>query len=291
MQEFELHSPKTLTEAYDFLEKSGGRVIAGGTDVIPQMSDGRFQSKLLIDISYLSELNFIDQEGDVIQIGGLTTYSSMINSALLQSSAPLLVEAARTIGSIQTQNRGTIGGNIGNASPAGDILPPLLALDAVVTLTNREGERQVPLSKFLLGPGKTDLLPGEIIHHISFKGLGPEIRSTFIKLGNRQGMAISVVNAAIVLKTDRSENVEDIRISLGAVAPTPIRCPKAEALLRGKKIAPTRIEEAAAMAAEECSPISDVRATADYRRHAAGVLVRRGLTQCLNPAASEGSQS
>jgi CO/xanthine dehydrogenase FAD-binding subunit len=252
------------------------------------MSSGRFNSKLLIDISYLSELSYIQQEDDVIHIGGLTTYSSVINSALLQTSAPLLVQAARTIGSIQTQNQGTIGGNIGNASPAGDILPPLMVLDATVTLTNREGERQVPLTDFLLGPGKTALLPGEIIHHISFKGLKPETKSTFIKLGNRQGMAISVVNAAIVLKIDRSDQVQNIRISLGAVAPTPIRCPNAEAVLLGKKIPPALIKEAAATAAKECSPISDVRATVDYRRHAVQVLVRRGLQQCFSSVSDEG---
>jgi CO/xanthine dehydrogenase FAD-binding subunit len=165
----------------------------------------------------------------------------------------------------------------------------LLVLDAMVTLTNREGERRLSLSKFLLGPGKTALLPGEIIHHVSFKDLEPGTKSTFKKLGNRQGMAISVVNAAIVLKIDRSENVEDIRISLGAVAPTPIRCPKAEAVLLGEKITFDLIEETAAMAAKECFPISDVRATADYRQHAAEVLVRRGLQQCISSKSGEGS--
>jgi len=289
MQEFDFYSPKTLTEAYDFLEKKGGKVIAGGTDVIPQMSNGRFQTNLLIDISYLSELSYIKQEDDLIQIGGLTNYSLMINSALLQTSAPLLVEAAASVGAIQTQNRGTLGGNIGNASPAGDMLPPLLVLDAVVTLTNRMGERQVPLSEFLLGPGKTALSPGEIIHHISFKKLDPETRSTFIKSGNRKGMAISVVNTAFLIVIDSSESVEDIRISLGAVAPTPIRCPKAEAVLIGKKITQALLEETAAMAATECSPITDIRASADYRRHAAEVLVQRGLQQCLSSEISEGN--
>lgn len=281
MQEYEFHSPKTLIEAYDFLE-NGGKVIAGGTDVIPQMSNGRFQTDQLIDISYLSELSFIKKEDNDIHIGGLTNYSMMINSAILQTSAPLLVKAAATVGSIQTQNRGTLAGNIGNASPAGDTLPPLLALDAVVILTNREGQRQVTLEEFLRGPGMTALLPGEIIHHISFQGLAPQTRSTFIKLGSRQGMAISVVNAAVLLRVDRSEVVEDIRISLGAVAPTPIRCPKAEALLLGKKLTQALLEESAAVAAAECSPISDIRATAEYRRHAAEVLVKRGLKQCFH---------
>ncbi|MEN8241725.1 MAG: xanthine dehydrogenase family protein subunit M [Chloroflexota bacterium] len=289
MQEFELHSPKTLTEAYDFLEKKGGKIIAGGTDVIPQLANGRFRTELLVDISYLSELSYIKQEGELIHIGGLTNYSLMINSTLLQTSAPLLVEAAASVGAVQTQNRGTLAGNLGNASPAGDMLPPLLALDAVVTLTNRNGERQVPLAEFLLGPGKTALSQGEIIHHVSFNTLDPETRSTFIKAGNRKGMAISVVNTAVLLLIDSSESVKDIRISLGAVAPTPIRCPKAEAVLLGKKITQDLLEESAAVAAAECSPISDLRASADYRRHAAEVLVKRGIQQCLNSETGEGS--
>jgi CO/xanthine dehydrogenase FAD-binding subunit len=282
MQEFEFHSPKSLNEVYDFLEKKGGKLIAGGTDVIPQMANGRFQAAMLIDLSSLEELSFIKKEDDVIHIGALTKYSSLINSDLLQATAPVLVEAARTVGAVQTQNRGTIAGNIGNASPAGDLLPPLLVLNAVVTLTNREGVRQVPLSKFLLGPGKTDLSQGEIIYQISFKKPDPETRSSFIKFGNRQAMAISVVSTAVLLKVDLSEKVEDIRIALGAVAPTPIRCRRAENVLRGKKMTAALIEETAALAAEESSPISDVRASANFRRHAAQVLVQRGLHNCLS---------
>ena len=170
----------------------------------------------------------------------------------------------------------------GNASPAGDLLPPLLVLDAVLTLTSREGVRQVPLSKFLLGPGKTDLSKGEIIYEISFKKPDPETRSSFIKFGNRQGMAISVVNTAVLLKVDPTEKVEDIRIALGAVAPTPIRCRRAENVLLGKKVTAALIEKTAAAAAEESSPISDVRASADFRRHAAKVLVQRCLRNCLS---------
>lgn len=282
MKEFQFYSPKTLEEAFDLLENKGGKLIAGGTDVIPQMADGRFQTDLLVDISYLDELNFIKQKGNSIQIGGLTSYSSLLNSEVLDSVAPLLVEAAATVGAVQTQNRGTIAGNIGNASPAGDLLPPLLALDAVVKLSNQGGERQVPLSEFLLGPGKTDLSQGEIIHHISFEILDAGTRSTFIKLGNRRGMAISVVNTAVVLKINHEENVEDVRIALGAVAPTPIRCPEAETLLLGKKATSTLLEEVAETAADESSPISDIRGSAEYRKHASRVLVHRGLLKCLS---------
>lgn len=281
MKDVEVFSPKTLDEALDVIKTVEGRVIAGGTDVIPQMSDGRFVADSLIDISYLEDLRFIKKEGATIRIGALTTYSSIMQSDLLQTAAPLLVDAAATVGAVQTQNKGTLGGNIGNASPAGDLLPPLLSLNAEITLISQGNERQITLSDFLLGPGKTALSQGEIIHSISFKELSPQSRSTFIKLGNRRGMAISVVSTAVILRLTNKGKVEDLRISLGSVAPTPIRCTQAEAILLGFEPTPSLLEKAAATAADESAPISDIRASADYRRHAVQVLVQRALNNCL----------
>lgn len=281
MKDVEVFSPKTLDEALGIIKTVQGSVIAGGTDVIPQMGDGRFVADNLIDISYLEDMRFIRKEADTLTIGALTTYSSIIQSDLLQTSAPLLVEAAATVGAVQTQNKGTLGGNIGNASPAGDLLPPLLSLDSEITLISQGNQRQIQLSDFLQGPGKTALSQDEIIHSISFKELPPQSRSTFIKLGNRRGMAISVVNTAVILRLNNEGIVEDVRISLGSVAPTPIRCNQAEAILLGFKPSPSLLEEAAVVAANQSSPISDVRASADYRQHAARVLVQRALNKCL----------
>lgn len=278
MQEFNFESPPTLAEVCRRLSDAGGRLIAGGTDVIPQMQAGRFQADRLIDLSRVTELSYIEpKNGSTIEIGGLTNYMRLINSPLLQAEAPLLVQAAELVGAVQTRYRGTLGGNIANASPAGDTLPPLLALNAAVTLVSAAGERTLPLVDLLQGPGKTALARNEVIHHISFDRLPANAKSIFLKLGNRRGMAIAVVSVAVLLQLDQARRVEEVRIALGAVAPTPIRCPRAEAVLKGQPLTEALIEATAASATHECAPIDDVRASAGYRRQMVKVLVRRGL--------------
>jgi CO/xanthine dehydrogenase FAD-binding subunit len=222
-------------------------------------------------------LSYIEPKNGSIQIGGLTNYMKLINSPLLQAEAPLLVQAAELVGAVQTRYRGTLGGNIANASPAGDTLPPLLALNATVTLISATGERTLPLADLLQGPGKTALASNEVIHHISFDRLPANAKSIFLKLGNRQGMAIAVVSVALLLQVDRNNRVEEARIALGAVAPTPIRCPQAEAVLKGQPLTDILIEAAAESVHHGCAPIDDVRASAGYRRQMVKVLVRRGL--------------
>jgi CO/xanthine dehydrogenase FAD-binding subunit len=277
MPEFSFESPQTLVEACQMLTAAEGKLIAGGTDVIPQMRDGRFQPDRLIDLSRLPNLSYVDQHNDTITIGALTNYTTMLNSRQLQTEAPLLVAASGLVGGIQTQNRGTLGGNIANASPAGDTHPPLLALDAEVTLTGTGGDRTVPLADLLQGPGQTAISASEIIRHVSFKRLADGMDSTFMRLGNRGGMVISVVSVAVVLRLGPGSEVKDVRIALGAVAPTAIRCHQAESILLGQKLTATLVDEAAGSASRECSPIDDVRGTADYRRHGVKILVRRGL--------------
>jgi CO/xanthine dehydrogenase FAD-binding subunit len=266
-----------LAEVCRRLTDAGGRLIAGGTDVIPQMQAGRLQADRLIDLSRVTELSYIEPKNGSIHIGGLTNYMKLINSPLLQAEAPLLVQAAELVGAVQTRYRGTLGGNIANASPAGDTLPPLLALDAAVTLVSVAGERTLPLADLLQGPGKTAVALNEVIHHVSFDRLPANATSIFLKLGNRRGMAIAVVNVALLLQLDQAKRVEEVRIALGAVAPTPIRCPQAEAVLTGQPLTETLIDAAAASAAHECAPIDDVRASAGYRRQMVKVLVCRGL--------------
>jgi CO/xanthine dehydrogenase FAD-binding subunit len=279
MTALEFKSPGTLQEACRLLAKPGSRPIAGGTDVIPQMRDGRFQAAALVDLSRVGGLDAVEHTNGDITIGSLTTYTTMLNSPLLQAHAPFLSQVSGIVGGVQTQNRGTLGGNIANASPAGDTLPVLLALDAIVDLVSDAGERSLPLAGFLLGPGQTALRPGEIVRQVRFAPLPPEARSLFLRLGNRRGMLISVVSAALVLRVDDSELVHDCRIALGAVAPTAIRCREAETILLGRRVDAGLIDEAAAAAAAACRPIDDVRASAAYRRHGVRVMVRRGLRQ------------
>ncbi|HJO33240.1 MAG TPA: xanthine dehydrogenase family protein subunit M [Anaerolineales bacterium] len=277
MQGFTFDSPQTLEEACQMLAETGGKLVAGGTDVIPQMRDGRFQTGRLIDLSRLDNLSYVEQHNGTIAIGALTNYTTLMHSPLLQTGASVLVEAAGLVGGIQTRNRGTVGGNIANASPAGDMHPPLLTLKAEVTLVSTDGERAIPLARLLQGPGETAVAPNEVIRQISFGGLPAAAKSTFLRLGNRRGMAVSVVSVAVVLQLGLENMVEDVRVALGAVAPTAIRCHKTESLLMRRQLTDSVIEEAANTAVQECSPIDDVRGSANYRRHGVKVLVRRGL--------------
>lgn len=287
MTPFDFVSPRTLTEACHALAVAGRRPIAGGTDVIPQWRAGRFQVETVVDLSHVPGLSGVALRDSEIAIGALSTYTELHATPVLRAHAPLLAEVSAMIGGVQTQNRGTIGGNIANASPAGDTLPPLLVLDAQVDLISATGERSLALSDFLRGPGQTALATHEIICRIRFAPLPRGARSLFLRLGNRQGMVISVVSAAFVLQLDGHGRVEDARIALGAVAPTAIRCAEAEALLRGRRLDGDLIARAADAAVAAARPISDVRASAAYRRHGVGVLVRRGLTQLSAPGGDE----
>ena len=279
MTAFDFKSPDSLAEACRLLAVTGSRPIAGGTDIIPQLRDGRFQAATLVDLGHVRGLSTVERVNGEIAIGSLTTYTTMLNAPLLQAHAPFLAQVSGVVGGVQTQNRGTLGGNVANASPAGDTLPVLLALDAAVDLISEAGERSLPLADFLRGPGQTALRPGEIIRRVRFAPLPQGAGSLFLRLGNRRGMLISVVSAALVLQVADGGVVRDCRIALGAVAPTAIRCREAEAILLGRRVDTALIEEAAALAAATCRPIDDVRASAAYRRHGVRVLVRRGLWQ------------
>lgn len=279
MQSLEFKSPGSIQEACRLLDATGSRPIAGGTDVIPQMRDGRFQAGTLVDISRIPDLSYVKQINGEIAIGSTTTHTMIVDSPLIQARARFLAEVSGIVGGVQTQNRGTLGGNIANASPAGDTLPVLLALDATLDLVSQSGERPLALADFLRGPGRTAILSGEIIRQVRFAPLAQGAQSLFLRLGNRKGMLISVVSVALVLELDAAGRVRDCRIALGAVAPTPIRCREAEAILLGRPVDAGLIENAAAAAEAASRPIDDVRASAAYRRHIVRVLVRRGLKQ------------
>jgi len=284
MQEFNFVMPQTLNELMIALDETGGRLVAGGTDIIPRMRRGLFSAATLVDASRIDELRFIDEQEGRIRIGALVTHQEMVNSALLKSAAPSLVQAGETVGCIQTRNRGTLGGNIANASPAADTIPPLLTLNAEVRLVHRHGERLIPLAEFLVSPGRTDLAPGELIHSVIFERLLGAWGASYLKLGKRNGMAISVVNAAVVLVLDSAGSIQDARLALGSVAPTVVRSSSAEEMLIGQEPTPKILNQAAEASAEDISPISDVRSTKEYRLHSAVVLARRVLTEAVAQA-------
>lgn len=285
MQDFEYVRPESLRKLLETLDETGGRLVAGGTDVIPRMRRDLFPASVLVDMSRVDELGFIQEEMDQITIGARTTHQELVKSRLLQDANPALVSAAASVGCVQTRNRGTLGGNLANASPAADTIPPLLVFNASLRLMRKDGERRMPLQEFLVGPGKTNLVSGEIIYSVTFPRLPGVWGAAFQKFGKRNGMAISVVSvAAVVVLDPLSLEVTDARVALGSVAPTVVRSPKAEQILIGRKAGVESIQEAARAVVGDISPISDIRSTAEYRRHAARILTIRALEQALKQA-------
>ena len=280
MTEWNVLLPASMPELLHLIQQPNHKLIAGGTDLLPKLRrNSAAEAPALIDLSRFAALRFIRQNGKTIEIGALTTHNDLAQSDLLRTVTPALAEAAARIGSEQTRARGTLGGNIANASPAADTLPPLLCLNAQVILTSLEGSRALSLQDLLAGPGKTHQRPDEMISSVRFSLPKLPYAFKFDKLGRRTGMAIAVVSAAALLEYDASGLIHGARIALGSVAPTAVRCPHAEATLVGQVPSKQAFQKAALAVQEDISPISDLRATADYRRHAASVLLERVLQQ------------
>ncbi len=258
------------------------RVIAGGTDLLLEIERGQRKGiETLVDISRVPGLDTIrlDQQG-WIHLGPLVTHNHCAASRLLQDAAYPLVRAAWEVGSPQIRNRGTIAGNLITASPANDTITPLMALGARLTLKSATGERAIALDQFYRGVRQVDLRPDEILTDISFPILQPNQRGAFIKFALRRAQAISLVNAAVILTIDGG-GIERAAITLGAVAPTIIHAVAAEVYLRGKVPEEGIIQEAAHLAMEAARPISDIRASALYRRRMIAVVVKRALKSII----------
>ena len=280
-QEFEFYRPQTLKEMSRIISEGTCRVIAGGTDLIPQLRKDIVSTPVLVDISRLADLRFIEEQNGWIRIGALSTQSELETSQLLQSCAPLLSTAAGSIGCPQTRNRATLGGNLANASPAADTIPPLLVLDAEVILLSSKGERNIPLDKFLLGPSKIACAPDEIIHSITFPVLPDSFGMSFRKLGKRKGMAIAIVSVAVALSVDKTGILNDVRIALGSVAPKAVRSPHVEEILINQVPNPDLLQQASEAVLNDIQPISDIRSSAVYRQHAAVHLLNQALQEAL----------
>ena len=289
MQDFDFRRPKTLSELTSVLAESNGRILAGGTDIIPKMRRAQFTASTLVDISKINELRFIREQKQRIHIGSLTTHQEIANSSLLAAVNPALVASALTVGCEQTRNRGTLGGNIANASPAADTIPPLLIFDTKVHLLAKSGERTIPLDEFLVGPGKTKLIPGELICGVSFQPLSGTWGVSFMKLGKRKGMAISVVSAAAAVVRGPDGRIKKSQLCLGSVAPKVVRSPKAEEKLIGQFPSPEILDQAAQSCLGDIAPINDIRSTSEYRSHSAVILARRVLKQSVSHATRRAS--
>lgn len=280
------YAPKTVEEALKYLDQANGqqiRPIAGGTDLMIQLREHMVHADGLLDVGEIAELKDIWLEKHQLHLGAAVTYTQLIESELIARYAYLLAEASRLIGAPQIQHMGTIGGNLANASPAGDTLPCLSVLNAEITLASLQGERQLPMTEFMLGVRRTALHSNELITKVSFAVLPANAGSAFVKLGLRRSQAISVVDAAAVLLVDDG-TILDARVALGSVAPTIVRSPAVERILMGKTPSDDLFERAAEAARQDVSPISDIRGSAAYRLHVTKPLVKEALTKALQRA-------
>jgi CO/xanthine dehydrogenase FAD-binding subunit len=269
-------SPRALAEAYAILEQGPVRPIAGGTDLMVALTGELGEPpERIVDLWRLEELRGIAIEGDTISLGALTTYTEIRRSAVCREHLPVQVEAAATIGAAQIQNRGTLGGNVVNASPAGDTLPVLLAADASFVLGSARGERVVPAGEFWPAYRRTALAPDELLLRIRIPLLsGRELR--FRKVGTRRAQSISKVVVALGWRgAEPSSLWSDVRLALGSVAATPIRAAQTEAALEGRPPTPETADGAVEVLAAELHPIDDVRSTAEYRRLVAARVLHR----------------
>jgi CO/xanthine dehydrogenase FAD-binding subunit len=270
--------PRTVQDAVRMLAGHEGTILAGATDFFPALGD-RQPTGTVIDISAIAEMQGIDTTADDIRIGGLTTWSELVASPLPRCF-DALKSAAKEIGGIQIQNRGTLAGNLCNASPAADGVPPLLALDADVELASAAGTRLVPLASFLVGNRKTLRRNDEILTRVVVKRTVDDAASVFLKLGARRYLVISVAMVAAVVRVDDKGRVGDARISVGSCSATAQRLRTLESALLGEPVCPGLGALATPEHLQPLSPIADVRATANYRRDAALTLVSRALEAC-----------
>jgi CO/xanthine dehydrogenase FAD-binding subunit len=271
--------PGTLDEAVQVLAAHGGQILSGGTDFFPALGDRPVTSPVL-DVSGIAEIKGITLDADSVRIGGLTTWSEVIATPLPRSF-DALKSAAREIGAIQIQNRGTVAGNLCNASPAADGVPPLLALDAEVELASAAGWRRVLLSDFIVGNRKTLRRADEILTAVIVPRTLDEARSAFLKLGARRYLVISIAMVAAVVKADRAGLVAEARIAVGSCSVKAQRLVALERALVGAPARPGVGTVAAMQHLSSLSPIDDVRATANYRNDAALTLVGRALEACV----------
>jgi aerobic carbon-monoxide dehydrogenase medium subunit len=282
----EYFEPKSISEALSVLAKHGAeaKVIAGGTDV---MVDIKFKEEpgSLVNIKKLPGLGAIKENGGSLRIGALATIRDLETNALVREKLPVLWEAAHQFASLQVRNTATIGGNICRASPSGETLAPLLVLEATGKCAFSDGEKSQPFTSFFQGPGKSVLGAKGLLTEIDVSYPAAGSKSVYLKHAVRGAMDIAMVGVAVLITPDPGKNnMQDVRIGLGAVAPTPIRAPKTEALLRGKPLTAALLKEAAALAASESSPISDQRSSGEYRRWIVEALTRRGLEQTWKAA-------
>src|SRR4030065_1577385 len=288
MISYEFLTTQKIEEALNYLDKfSKVHLLAGGTDFLvnlykesPRLPDFNY----LLDISSIPELKIINSINNFIEIGPLVTHSRLINEPLIKNKFPVLTEAACTIGSTQIRNRGTIGGNIANASPAADLLPPLIALRVEVELTSRKGKRVLPLEEFLAGPYKTKLQANELLTKIKIPLLGDHDYTNFQKIGRRKALSIARLSLALVTKIDKEGIFQDTRVAPGSATPYPQSLPVTEGAINGKSKASIDLEEIGKIISKEMVFITGERWSTPYKKPTIAVLIKRALKKIIEEA-------
>ena len=281
MIETEYLAPRNIDQLFEGIQGRTGQVrfIAGCTNVLPNLRARAISQRILVDLTGIEEIAHIREGNGVISIGALTTMTDLASSEIIQKESPILASAARQLGNPLTRNRATIGGNLADASPAADMAPPLLALEATINTASPEDKgREIPLDRFFLGPNKTVLDEDEIITRITIPKPKDPWKGSHIKFGLRNAMAISVASVALML--EMKENVcRKARVALGSLSPKPIRAYLVEKELEDREITDEVLERCTVTVNQEISPISDIRGSANYRRLVAAVLLKRAIRQ------------
>ncbi len=271
-----VHLPETIDELWNIWEHDPEAVVyAGGTDLLVMLRKGMVNPSSLICLERIGELKGIRAEGEEIVIGACTTHTTILMNSLIRKHVPVLAEAVKVLGSPPIRHMGTIGGNIVNASPAGDTLPPLYVLDARVEILSREQSRLVPIKEFILGPGQVDMRRHEIVGGVRLPASPQYAIHHFEKVGRRKALACSVAGMAAVLNISDAGIVERARIAWGSVGPTVVTSPAVDAALEGRPLSEATLKTAIPLVENAVSPISDIRASAQYRKTVSGNLLRR----------------
>jgi carbon-monoxide dehydrogenase medium subunit len=276
---FAYHRPASVEEACRILAaEPSAAILAGGTDLMVHLRQAWRGKRppAVVNVKRLPGLAAIEVTEARVRLGALATLTALIEHPVIRSEYPVLPFTARYMGSPAIRNLATVGGNLCNASPAADLPPVLLALDAEVEIAGPSGTRRVPLARFFQGPGQTRLGPGELLTGVEFPRRQPPWPIRYERLDVRRAMDIAIVGAALSIHRDGAR-VREARVALGAVGPTPLRVPDAEALLASHGLTDAAITRAAELGMAAARPISDVRASAEYRREMIGTLIRRGL--------------
>ena len=286
MHRFEYYAPTSLDEALSLLKgrSDGVKLLAGGTDLLVQMKEAGRHPSAVVSLHALPELKTIEADGDGLRIGAGVDMAAIAAHPTVRQRYPALADGAGVVGSIQTRNMATIGGNVCNAAPSADTTPPLIVLEAVAEIAGPDAKREVPVEELFAGPGRTTLAPHEIVVALRLPALPARTGSVYQRHTPRKIMDIAVVGVSIRLTLQGSGSIADARICLGAVAPTVIRAPQAELALNGQQPSEELFARAAELAQQVAQPISDVRGSAEFRRYLVGAMTKRCLGIALERA-------